>query len=560
VRWEGYVVRQELYGARTRNTKYIPVLWSPSGTEQVPQILRGAQRYDLGTSEAYESLYRHLTGQPKTPAPPLGSLVPMPPRERQTRFSSTLEPRAGAAYTSRLDAKLRSEPTLVEPRAGAAHTSRLDAKLRSQLEHARQTLGLSQGVLAELAGISQGNASNCLQGKPVRIDSLRRLLSAFASQVASASDKGLSGEQIQELRKAVDAARKAVDGSVETSTHFARPGSPMPENAVNRVRRQEDRQLLAALDDAPFTAAIVGPPECGKTTTLQLLLEEARRKGFAVVDFDATLIPEPVESMSMEGGPSERFLPELAEEVGRVIGEKPPNHLRTSLDLVRFLRDVRSRRPAPPLLIAVDHAEINLTIETLAQACRALDAHKGRTQMSWVLVANYLTDGFKLGPLSRLAPSPMLEMSWFSPEQLKELVGLYEMQDDDLLDFLWDSFLGQPSLTHVAMDRFRSLAELSLPTLTGLSQALRGEIRLGAGDFGRHLRRRLDFLRRSYFWKEFYLSPPNVASFLADCENDSTKRVLAERFGLLRPEKLAGKKPRMPTFYQEHFAALYDAT
>jgi serine/threonine-protein kinase len=91
VRWEGYVVRQELYDDGTLNTKYVPVLWSPAGTAQIPLVLRGATRYGLDRAEAYQDLYRHLTSQPKTPAPPLGPRIPMPPQERRTRFSAVPE-------------------------------------------------------------------------------------------------------------------------------------------------------------------------------------------------------------------------------------------------------------------------------------------------------------------------------------------------------------------------------------------------------------------------------------------------------------------------------------
>ena len=92
-RWEGYVVTQELYDAGALNAKYIPVLWPPAGAEQVPLVLRGSTRYDLSVGGRYEDLYRHLSSQPKTPAPLLGARVPMPPRERKIRFSAVPEPR-----------------------------------------------------------------------------------------------------------------------------------------------------------------------------------------------------------------------------------------------------------------------------------------------------------------------------------------------------------------------------------------------------------------------------------------------------------------------------------
>jgi len=413
--------------------------------------------------------------------------------------------------------------------------------IRSQLENVRRILDLSQGKLAQLAGISQANVSNCLQGKPVRVHSLRRLLSALALRVASASDKGFSGEQLQELRKAVDAASRAVGGSAEPPTYFARPGAPMPDNAANRLRRKEDKQLLDALDDAPFTAAIVGPPECGKTTTLQLLLEEAPRRGFAVVDFDSRLIPDP----------SDSFLPKLAEEVGRIIGEKPPEDLKSPLDLVRFLREARSHKSAPPLLIAVDHTEaVGEAVEALVQACRALDAQKSRTQMSWVVEAGDFRHGHRLGILSELRPTPMIEMRWLSKAQVEKFADIYDIQNIKMMNELWNWFLGQPALTHIALDRFRELVRDDAQKVEQYPDVIRGEIIARRGKFWRHFRRLRERLEESV---GLLRDGESVADFEKRCQKEEIN--LAERSGLFRPGESSLK---MPQFYQHHYSALFE--
>lgn len=82
--WEGYVVSQELYETGTLNTKFIPLVRASNSTEHVPAPLRGTTIYRMGSDSAYWRLYRHLTGQPETPALPIGRLVPLPSRERQT--------------------------------------------------------------------------------------------------------------------------------------------------------------------------------------------------------------------------------------------------------------------------------------------------------------------------------------------------------------------------------------------------------------------------------------------------------------------------------------------
>jgi len=86
VRWEGYVIAQELYDAGARNERFIPVLLPPVDEQHIPLPLRGATHYDLSREEGYWRLYRHLTRQPEIEVPALGKIVPLPPRERRADF------------------------------------------------------------------------------------------------------------------------------------------------------------------------------------------------------------------------------------------------------------------------------------------------------------------------------------------------------------------------------------------------------------------------------------------------------------------------------------------
>jgi hypothetical protein len=77
--WEGFVITQELYEAEGRNTKFIPVLFSPDDLLHIPLELRGATRYDLSYQQDYDNLFRHLTNQPRWQRSDVGPLRPMPP-------------------------------------------------------------------------------------------------------------------------------------------------------------------------------------------------------------------------------------------------------------------------------------------------------------------------------------------------------------------------------------------------------------------------------------------------------------------------------------------------
>ncbi len=77
--WEGHVISQELYNSQGRNTKFIPVIFSSNDRQHIPLVLQSATCYDVVT--AHDALYRRLTNQHDTPAPPLGNTEVLPARE-----------------------------------------------------------------------------------------------------------------------------------------------------------------------------------------------------------------------------------------------------------------------------------------------------------------------------------------------------------------------------------------------------------------------------------------------------------------------------------------------
>ena len=87
--WEGAIITQELYEAAGDNSKFIPVLFSPEDSKNIPHVLRGVQSYDLSSEGGYEDLYRRLTNQPRVTKPELGKLVALPTRERKQFFFNT---------------------------------------------------------------------------------------------------------------------------------------------------------------------------------------------------------------------------------------------------------------------------------------------------------------------------------------------------------------------------------------------------------------------------------------------------------------------------------------
>jgi hypothetical protein len=86
--WEGAIITQELYEAHAQTRRFIPVVFSGADLDHIPLVLRATTGVDLDPEHdiqaSYERLYRLLTEQHLTPAPPLGPLRRLEPKPRPT--------------------------------------------------------------------------------------------------------------------------------------------------------------------------------------------------------------------------------------------------------------------------------------------------------------------------------------------------------------------------------------------------------------------------------------------------------------------------------------------
>ncbi len=83
--WEGYVITQEVYESKGKNTKFIPLVVSANESRYIPVELRGATSYDLSDSTNYDKLFRRVTAQPQRRPSAVASRVrqlPLPTVQR----------------------------------------------------------------------------------------------------------------------------------------------------------------------------------------------------------------------------------------------------------------------------------------------------------------------------------------------------------------------------------------------------------------------------------------------------------------------------------------------
>jgi SEFIR domain/TIR domain/Effector-associated domain 1 len=104
-KWEALIAEQLLYEAHAHNERLIPVLFEDGDEEDVPLVLRAYTRYRLPGE--YDRLYRRLTGQHGTKAPPLGAFKVMPAAPRSGLGTGV----PGAGSTGSAGAKAKVEIT-----------------------------------------------------------------------------------------------------------------------------------------------------------------------------------------------------------------------------------------------------------------------------------------------------------------------------------------------------------------------------------------------------------------------------------------------------------------
>jgi hypothetical protein len=91
--WEGTIVTQALYDSQGSNSKFIPVLLNSNDEGFVPLPLRSSNIYKLDRENGYQLLYRRLTDQHETPAPPLGTVTKLPVRDRGQNVQGNSSPK-----------------------------------------------------------------------------------------------------------------------------------------------------------------------------------------------------------------------------------------------------------------------------------------------------------------------------------------------------------------------------------------------------------------------------------------------------------------------------------
>ena len=82
--WEGALITQELYDARSRTLKFVPVLFDADQASFVPEPLRSLTHYTLDSKAGYDKLCEFLGG--------VAGVEPRPVRRRTPKTRRQVDP------------------------------------------------------------------------------------------------------------------------------------------------------------------------------------------------------------------------------------------------------------------------------------------------------------------------------------------------------------------------------------------------------------------------------------------------------------------------------------
>ena len=81
VDWEGALITQEIYDARSQELKFVPILFTVNQERFIPELLRGQAYYTLSSNSGYTALYDFLLGQAAVEPGMIGELKQRPRRQ-----------------------------------------------------------------------------------------------------------------------------------------------------------------------------------------------------------------------------------------------------------------------------------------------------------------------------------------------------------------------------------------------------------------------------------------------------------------------------------------------
>ncbi|MBI1760766.1 MAG: SUMF1/EgtB/PvdO family nonheme iron enzyme [Acidobacteria bacterium] len=155
VAWEAAIITDEIYQNAGRNTRFIPVVFTPADATHIPDRLKQYTWYRVDTDEGCLKLLRHLTHQPEFEEVPLGVI----PELRPISLNATA---FGTPPVPPPPVEKKVEPTPVKPAAQPRVAKPTAAPVKKPDTEPPRSFGL-QGFAGALRALLQVGGQTAFQ-------------------------------------------------------------------------------------------------------------------------------------------------------------------------------------------------------------------------------------------------------------------------------------------------------------------------------------------------------------------------------------------------------------
>lgn len=112
--WEGALITQEVYDARSATLKFVPVIFAPDQQDFIPESLRSKNHYALTSEANYQALYDFLLGQAGVEPGAVGALKRKPRAKAQPlTFADDPQPNPQSAIPTPQSIEIARLPSLL---------------------------------------------------------------------------------------------------------------------------------------------------------------------------------------------------------------------------------------------------------------------------------------------------------------------------------------------------------------------------------------------------------------------------------------------------------------
>ncbi|HAB19419.1 MAG TPA: hypothetical protein DCE44_23685, partial [Verrucomicrobiales bacterium] len=264
VDWEGNLITNAIYQARSRTRKFVPILFTATDAQFIPEPLQGKDRFLLDSETAYESLKSHLTGRSGVEPGELGEIVIQP---RKTGKPLTFPQSSPGISSDSLTADSRTSSPLSSSTPSGIHIGSID------LSGAQGAIVAPTGPVHQTFGPMINTGGGAYVGGSIETGGGKFVAGDDQSQTTWATPKQFAA-LLQALRQNLAEAKLDPDSHVEIERDLtsleSQAAKPEPRLSVIAARLGSVKSILES-------GAGIGTAAIGLAQLVQRGLEMAQQ-------------------------------------------------------------------------------------------------------------------------------------------------------------------------------------------------------------------------------------------------------------------------------------------